>query len=284
MKEIAENVYVESSYYGVTVSAIATGDGVICIDSPLLPSEARDWRARIAKLTSQPVRQVIYTDANRDRVLGSQHLGGAVVMHDLANEVFKSYGDAFRQQIAESLSRRAPEDSLEIITNLRLPVPQLTFSKQMTITHGSVSIVLQHVGGATPGSLFVRLPQQSVLFAGDLVTANSHPYMVEADFDRWIELLKSISQKPPAKYIIPGRGGMVARKGDLNKLLTYLRASRTRIRSLTRSKRSRLDIAPLAQEFLSRYPVPDSERELMLRRIRAGLEHAFDIYSKQMEK
>jgi glyoxylase-like metal-dependent hydrolase (beta-lactamase superfamily II) len=279
MKEVAANIYVESGYQGVTVGAIVTGDGVICIDSPLLPSEARDWQARLAKLTNQPIRQVIYTDANRDRVLSGQYLGGAVVMHDLAHEMLESYGDAFRQQIAESLSRCAPQDSLEIITNLHLPVPQVTFSKHMTLTHGASSIILQHVGGASPGSLFVLLPDQNVLFAGDLVTVNTHPHMADADFDRWIELLKSISQKPP-KYIIPGRGGVLARKGDLKKLLTYLRSLCTRIRSLIRSKRSRFDTAALIQDFLPRFPVTDSEREAAQRRIRAGLEHAFDFYNK----
>jgi glyoxylase-like metal-dependent hydrolase (beta-lactamase superfamily II) len=75
MQKVAPDVYIESGYYGVTVGAIITGDGVICVDSPMLPADARDWKSRLAGLTSQPVRYVIYTDAHRDRVLGSQYLG-----------------------------------------------------------------------------------------------------------------------------------------------------------------------------------------------------------------
>src|SRR5512136_2274483 len=102
MKQIAPSIHVHDGYRGVTVGCIITPQGPICIDSPTLPSDARDWRERIAKLSDKPVRMVVLTDAHRDRILGAQYLGGIVVAHDLTWDRIKSLGDTIRQPAADS--------------------------------------------------------------------------------------------------------------------------------------------------------------------------------------
>ncbi|HZY43589.1 MAG TPA: MBL fold metallo-hydrolase, partial [Anaerolineae bacterium] len=74
MEKLSPHVYVESGYRGCTVGAIVTPEGVICIDTPLLPADARHWRGQLAQLTDKPIRYVIFTDGHRDRVIGQQWL------------------------------------------------------------------------------------------------------------------------------------------------------------------------------------------------------------------
>ena len=272
MKQIAPHIYVKDTYRGVTVGCIVTDAGVICIDSPLLPADARDWRAQIARLSPKPVRFVVLTDANRDRILGVQYLGGTVVAHEVAWEKMKSLGDAFRQQAADSL---APCDA-DVAADWRIALPQITFTNKLVLFQGDVPVVIQHVGGATPGSVWVHLPKQNALFMGDLATPNVHPLAAEADLATWLDVLRQVQNKNfPAKLIIPGRGSP-CKKAALEPTANYLRTMRARVQAHIRSRKPRADLALLVSEFLGRYPVADDDLDCIQRRIRAGLDHIYD--------
>ena len=272
MKQIAPHIYIKDNYRGVTVGCIVTDEGVICIDSPMLPADARDWRAQIAKLSPKPVRFVVLTDANRDRILGVQYLGGTVVAHEDAWEKIKSLGDTFRQQAADSIS---PCDA-DVASDWRIALPQITFTNRLMLFHGDVSVMIQHVGGATPGSVWVHLPKQNVLFMGDLATPNVHPLAAEADLATWLDVLRKVQDKNfPAKLIIPGRGSP-CKKVALGPTAAYLRTMRARVQAHIRSRKPRADMAPLVSEFLDRYSVADDDLDCIQRRIRAGLDHIYD--------
>jgi glyoxylase-like metal-dependent hydrolase (beta-lactamase superfamily II) len=277
MKQIAPHIYVENGYRGVTVGCMVTDSGVICIDSPTSPADAHDWRAQIARLSNKPVRFVILTDAHRDRILGLQYLGGAVVAHEAAWEKMKSYGDTFRQQAVDTLSPCNGISPAEVAADLRIVLPQITFTNTLALHKGDSPIVLQHVGGATPGSIWVHLPKQNVLFMGDLVTPRTHPVASEGDLATWLDLLAQAQQKDfPVRTIVPGRGSP-CRKSALGSMANYLRAMRTRVQSFIRSRRPKADTALLVPEFLARYPVAPDELECMQRRIKAGLDHIYDL-------
>ena len=276
MKQIAPHIYVKDNYRGVTVGCIVTDAGVICIDSPMLPADARDWRAQIAKLSPKPVRFVVLTDANRDRILGVQYLGGTVVAHEDAWEKIKSLGDTFRQQAADSLAPCGADAAADVAADWRIALPQITFTNRLMLFHGDVPVVIQHVGGATPGSVWVHLPKQNVLFMGDLATPNVHPLAAEADLATWLDVLRQVQDKNfPAKLIIPGRGSP-CKKVALGPTAAYLRTMRARVQAHIRSRKPRADMALLISEFLDRYSVADDDLDCIQRRIRAGLDHIYD--------
>jgi cyclase len=283
MKQIAPNIYVEDGYRGVTVGCIVTDAGAICIDSPMLPADARDWRAQIAKHTDKPVQFVALTDAHRDRILGVQYLGGAVVAHEAAWDKMKSLGDAFRQQAADSVAPCGAEAAAEIAADLHIVLPQITFVDTLALHLGNMPVIIRHVGGATPGSVWVHLPQSNVLFMGDLLTVNYHPWMAEGDIAAWIKLLDQVQRKDfAAKVIVPGRGSP-ARKAALGPMAAYLNAMRTRVQALVRSRKLKAETAQLVPEFLARYPVAEDDRECVQRRIKVGLDHLYDtLKSKKL--
>ena len=277
MDKIANSVYVSSSYRGVTVGAIVTSAGVIGVDAPMLPADARDWRTQIASVTDRPVRYVITTDGHRDRLLGQHWLGGAVIATEFTAEKMRSYGDTFRQQVADFLSHHgAPEAAEEIMLNLKVVQPQISFSGRLIVHAGSPRVEVWSVGGANPGSAWVVVPDAGVVFAGDLLTLTAHPVMSESNTALWLERLAEL-RKPafPAKKIVPGRGP-VAKKADTQAMSEYLRGVRSKVRALIKSRKPKNDVALLVPSFLSRFPIAEGERERMQRRIRAGLEHVYD--------
>ncbi len=285
MDKLTPQVVVESGYRGCTVGAIVTPSGVVCVDTPLLPSDARHWRARLAGLSNQPIVYTIYTDGHRDRVLGQQWLGGMVVAHEATWEKLRSYGDAMRQQVVEFLTHHgAPEAAEELSRHLQLGLPQLTVSDGgvLTLHLGKPKIVVRPVGGATPGSVWVELPDQGVVFAGDVVTQRTHPFMSEASTAHWLERLAELRDPNYfATKIVPGRGGGY-RRADTQKVVDYLTDMRARVRKIMTERRGKFDAAELLPAFLDRFPIPNDEHERVQRRIRTGLERVYE--ELKMEK
>ncbi len=287
MDKLTPHVYVESGYRGSTVGAILTPDGVICVDTPLLPAEARHWRERIASITDAPITYTIYTDGHRDRVLGTQWLGGKVVAHEATWEKLRSYGDAIRQQVIEFLAHHhALEAAEELSRSLQLALPDLTVSAGGTLTLciGRPQVVVRPVGGATPASLWVELPDQGVAFAGDLVTQNTHPFMSEAHTAVWLERLAELRDTAFfAAKIVPGRGGSY-RRSDVQKTQDYLTDMRTRVRAVMTERRGKFDAGELIGEFVTRFPIPDDEHERVQRRVRTGLEKVYEELKSEKRK
>lgn len=279
MDKLSPHVYVESGYRGCTVGAILTPTEVICIDTPLLPADARHWRGQIAQLTDKPIRYVIFTDGHRDRVLGHQYLGGMVVAHEQTYEKIRGFGDAFRQQMVEFLAHHgAPQAADEISHTFQLALPQLTIGDGgvLMLHINKPRVVIRPVGGATPGSVWVELPDQNITFVGDLVSLNTHPFMSEANTVLWLQRLAELGDKKYfATKIVPGRGG-IYRKQDAQKVAHYLSDMRAQLRKLMAKHRGKIDAGELLPAFLDRFPVPHGESERVQRRIRTGLERVHE--------
>jgi glyoxylase-like metal-dependent hydrolase (beta-lactamase superfamily II) len=287
MEKLTSQVYVEHGYRGCSVGVILTPKGAVCVDTPLLPAEARHWRTQIATLTNLPIIYTIYTDGHRDRVLGQQWLGGMVVAHEATWEKLRSYGDAMRQQVVEFLAHYgAPEAAEEIARHLQLGLPELTVSNggSLTLHLDKPRIVIRPVGGATPGSVWVELPDQGVVFAGDVVTQSTHPFMSEATTLTWLERLNELhSTDYFATKIVPGRGGG-HRRADTQKVTDYLTDMRKRVKELMTERRAKYDAAELVPEFLHRFPIPEGEHERVQRRVRAGLDRVSEEMKTEKRK
>ena len=57
-QEIAPGVYINTFYRGCTPGFVVTKEGLILIDTPLIPKQAKDWREQIA--TEAPQSPIIY--------------------------------------------------------------------------------------------------------------------------------------------------------------------------------------------------------------------------------
>ncbi|HZY42827.1 MAG TPA: hypothetical protein VFF59_12605 [Anaerolineae bacterium] len=287
MDKLSPNVYVETGYRGSTVGAIITPLGVICVDTPLLPSDARHWRQQIAQVTRQPIAYLIYTDGHRDRVLGHQWLGGQPVAHEATWEKMRSYGDALRQQVVEFLAHHgAPEAASEISQHLQLGLPQLTVADRSTLTLHSARpcVVVRPVGGANPGSVWVELPDQGVTFAGDLLTLNTHPFMSEANTRVWLERLAELRDPNYiVTKIVPGRG-TTFRRADAQKVTDYLNDMRTQMQQMLTARRGKFDPAELMPNFSDRFAIPPGEHERVQRRVKTGLERVAEELKLEKRK
>jgi glyoxylase-like metal-dependent hydrolase (beta-lactamase superfamily II) len=76
----------------------------------------------------------------------------------------------------------------------------------MTLWMGQLEVQLLQLGrGHTKGDTVAWLPQQKILFSGDLVEFDATPYAGDAYFKDWPQTLDNIAALKPEK-LVPGRG------------------------------------------------------------------------------
>ncbi|HBM60529.1 MAG TPA: MBL fold metallo-hydrolase, partial [Citreicella sp.] len=84
--------------------------------------------------------------------------------------------------------------------------PTVTFSDRMTVYLGRRRVDILHLGRAhTAGDAVVWVPDQEVMFTGDIVEFHSACYCGDGHFADWPETLAQIAAYEP-RAIAPGRG------------------------------------------------------------------------------
>jgi glyoxylase-like metal-dependent hydrolase (beta-lactamase superfamily II) len=273
MQKLAKDVYVESGFSGVTVGAVVADSGIVCIDAPTHPADARRWRLKLNQLSQKPVLYVINLDHHRDRVLGSQWFEAPVIAHEATSERLRQLPELFKGAASEA---GADADLAAEVGGVRLVLPQLTFSGRMALAVDGHVLNLVARPGSAPGAIWVELASERIVFTGDAVTLGVPPPMQEANLEDWLANLAELRRaRYPASVIVPGRGAPTDKKG-LKPMEDFLKLVRRRVGALARGKKTRADAAALAETLLAQFNVPAAMREHYARRLRAGLEHLYD--------
>jgi cyclase len=124
-----------------------------------------------------------------------------------------------RQQArARDIAKRRNE--LTELASLRVISPNLVFDQELSIDLGDRTVVLHDWGRAnSPHDVTVYLPQENVIFTGDIVVQAPLPYVTESFPMPWISVLRRLESHPYAA-IVPGHGPVMPDA-------TYLRQLRT---------------------------------------------------------
>lgn len=274
MRQIGQGIYAETGYQGCNVGFVVTGEGVILINTPLSPLEARLWRDEIARVTDQKVIYIINTDYHPNCVVGDYIFGAPVIAHELAWKKMKSYGDSFRQRLVASF-----EDAPKVATalkRLKIVLPQITLTDRMTLHKGNKELRLIYVGGHTPSSIIVHVPGDGVLFAGDVVVNGLHPLMGEANSKEWLGALTYI-RRPwvKAEIIVPSEGE-ICDKEVTNQLSLYIRRLRARIRGMYATGHGRAASVASVADMIDFFPGGDEEGKGPKQRLKTNAERVYE--------
>ncbi|MGJ7529145.1 MBL fold metallo-hydrolase [Variovorax sp. GB1P17] len=199
---------------------VVTRDSVVMIDALGSPAVAERVVAQIRKITPKPISHVILTHYHADHVYGLQvfkALGAQVIAHTLGKAYLNS--DTARLRLEASRKDIAPW----IDDKTRLVPADVWLDGPTEMTIGGTRFVIQPAGPAhTPEDLAIYLPQQKVLFAGDIVFRNRIPYVGTADSRHWIASLDALLALD-ARTIVPGHGPASDEpKKDLQQTRDYL--------------------------------------------------------------
>ncbi|HEY2927326.1 MBL fold metallo-hydrolase [Piscinibacter sp.] len=200
---LSDNAYAYTAEGDPNTGVIIGDDAVLVIDTQATPVMAQDVIARIRGVTDLPVKYVLMSHYHAVRVLGaSAYQPQEIIASQDTYELIVERG----AQDMQSEIERFPRLFRAVETIPGLTWPTITFQGEMTLWLGKLEVKLLQLGrGHTKGDTVAWLPQQRILFSGDLVEFDATPYAGDAYFNDWPQTLDRIAALQPSA-LVPGRG------------------------------------------------------------------------------
>lgn len=271
LQEIAKNVFVELDYEGANVGCILTEVGAIVIDTPMIPEEAKHWAKTVAKLTDKVI-YVFNTDHHRAHIMGNQYFEAPVLAHEAGWKEMANYKDTFIERTKNLFKKRT--EIQQQFNHIRIVKPELCFTGKLIIERGGREIYFVHLGGHTPATSGIFLPDERILFTGDLVVVEEHPALGQCDSEEWLAKLRWLRRQ---KYslVVPGHGPLCNVEAS-EPVSEYIRAMRSKVRSQYKAGRSKAEAAVVISQMLDLFPYRPGEKSIIEKRIRAGVSRVYD--------
>jgi glyoxylase-like metal-dependent hydrolase (beta-lactamase superfamily II) len=173
-------------------------------------------------VTDKPIKYVVLSHYHAVRVLGAsayqpEHIIASQDTYDLIVE----RGEADK---ASEIGRfpRLFRNVESVPAGMTWPT--LTFQNKMTLWLGKLEVQILQLGrGHTKGDTVVWLPQEKVLFSGDLVEFDATPYAGDAYFQDWPKTLDNVAALKP-QALVPGRGAALQGEAQVAQGLAGTRA------------------------------------------------------------
>ncbi|MGL4282063.1 MAG: MBL fold metallo-hydrolase [Albidovulum sp.] len=201
--KIGEGLYAFTAEGDPNTGVIIGDDSVMIVEAQATPRLARKVIDCVRSVTDKPISHVVLTHYHAVRVLGASAYGAReIIMSDVAAAMVEERG----QEDWDSEFGRFPRlfRGHEEIPGLTRPTT--TFSERMTVYLGKRRVEIMVLGRAhTAGDAVIWVPDQEVMFTGDIVEYHSACYCGDGHFNDWPETLANIAAYEP-KAIAPGRG------------------------------------------------------------------------------
>jgi len=200
---LSEHAYAYTAEGDPNTGVVVGDDGVMVIDAQATPVMAQDVVRRIREVTDKPIRYVTLSHYHAVRVLGAS---GYAPEHVIASrDTFDLIVERGEQDMKSEIER-FPRLFRAVESVPGLTWPTLVFERRLTLTMGRLRVeILQPGRGHTKGDTVVWLPDERILFSGDLVEYDATPYTGDAYLGDWPATLDAIAALNPQK-LVPGRG------------------------------------------------------------------------------
>lgn len=220
IEEVAPKVYAYIQAFGElgvsNAGLLLDRGGNMAVDALMVPSMTRRFLAAIQKLSKRPVSRLVNTHHHIDHSGGNFLFRGAeVVSHTACRDEMVRSGIA-----VEAYQQRIPRFAKEF-PQLKPKPPTVTFEDRLVFHQSGREIELRHLGPAhTFGDAFVYLPQDKLLFAGDLAFYYVTPLAFQGHVGNWIKVADRLL-KLDVETIVPGHGPIGGKK-ELREMRAYL--------------------------------------------------------------
>jgi glyoxylase-like metal-dependent hydrolase (beta-lactamase superfamily II)/ubiquinone/menaquinone biosynthesis C-methylase UbiE len=237
---VTDRVYCATGYAVSNVLYVVTGAGLVVIDTTESMAAARASFDEFRKVSSAPVSHIIYTHFHGD------HIRGAKVFHTPATQVIAQ--KRLPEEVAyvtRMLPYRKRVTALQFgfrlkpesrgVTLLNEPesgyvAPDILFDERYLFREGDLSFELYHTEGETVDHLMVWIPEERVLFPGDLYYFGfpmlSNPMRPDRPVRNWAESLERMRALHPQR-LVPSHSEPLCGAEEIDSALAnYARAIR----------------------------------------------------------
>jgi glyoxylase-like metal-dependent hydrolase (beta-lactamase superfamily II) len=209
---------------------IVTSEGVVAIDALASPQQGEQLAQAIRRVTPRPVRWLVLTHHHPDHHFGAvvfRRMGAKVIAHPDRRVLAAEAGE---DALIADWVRVVGLDAMRGFEFADIPDRPVTGSD--TLRFGGKTIVITHPGSAhTSGDLMIWLPEERVLFAGDILVEDGVTMVVDGNSSQLLKALALIDSLDP-RVAVPGHGAIPRSPRELvARTRRYITALRTEMRS-----------------------------------------------------
>jgi glyoxylase-like metal-dependent hydrolase (beta-lactamase superfamily II) len=246
VEKVADGVWMATTEQSSNVGWFLVGDEVVVVDSGADAETGKVLLEKIRETAGKPVRYLIITHAHGD------HAGGTGIFVAAGADVISSESAA--PGLAPLVGAAAKGKS-----------GLLALSERLVLFGNTRRVAIYFLGPAhSAGDIVVLLPDEKVLFSGDIAVGKRAPYMLSPDVDPrgWENILARLA-KLEIEKVVPGHGtlgtrqaiadtyGYVKRVNDLAHTFVLEKANATLIEARLRRPDTKLEPASITPEFIA---------------------------------
>jgi cyclase len=250
MDRISKGVYFENHFRGCNASFVVTEEGLVAIDTPMAPDDAKKWLGEMSKYGR--LRYLINTEPHPDHAAGNYWFDCTIVGHEGTRQALQH---ADLEDLKGMLKHMSPGTVLDKEYHYRLP--SITFSQNMTLYLGKHTFHLISMPGHTTSQTAVYVPEEKVVFTGDNVVQRMPIFLGSLPY-AWLDSLNRL-EKLDVDIIVPGHGNTCDK--------TYLPQMRDAVRYCLDSVKSAVNKGMSLEEilekvtFADRYPASMKDKQ-----------------------
>lgn len=222
-QEIGTCLWVKQNTPFATNTGLLIGTGHACLIDPGISSDNLTEIKHFVANQDAEVNTIILTHAHWDHLLGAAWFPNArMVAHKTYLEVIKNHHEHLVQQVASW--RVSEADTPEVWAP---PQPTKVYSHTLVMLLGDIPLRLIHTPGHTVDHSAVYIPQEKILWAGDMLSDHELPLVEDINaYNRSLATLAALD----VNILVPGHGKPALDSADITTRFdqdcTYLQALR----------------------------------------------------------
>jgi glyoxylase-like metal-dependent hydrolase (beta-lactamase superfamily II) len=217
LRRIARDVYAclqEDKGLGCSNSGFVNRGGGLVVDTFWDLPHTRKMMELYGTVSPDPAGRVVNTHHNGDHCWGNQLFRDAeIIGHRLCAEAMvkdltpEAMAGLLRSPDLDPELRGFAEDLREFdFSGIEITPPTTLIEDSLELDLEGIDVEILYVGPAhTAGDVIVWLPDEKVVFGGDILWARCTPIGWEGTFERWMAALDRILEFGP-EVVVPGHG------------------------------------------------------------------------------
>jgi cyclase len=202
VEEVAERVFAyvqpDGSWWINNTGFLVADDGVTAIDTCSTERRTRAFLDAVQAVSPAPIRLVVNTHHHGDHTHGNYLTHpAAIVAHERCRELILETGILHVPGVWEDVDWG----------ELEVAPPIVTFDDTLTVYSGDTRVELHYIGtpAHTTNDVVAWLPEQRVLYAGDLVFNGGTPFILMGSLAGALESVQRL-RSFDAEVVVPGHG------------------------------------------------------------------------------
>ncbi len=249
LQELVRGVFaavaVDGGWAICNAGVVDLGEQTLVFDTFVNQDAASDLKQAAEKLTGNPVSTVINSHWHSDHIKGNQCFTGAQIVSTAKTvEVMATIKRRYETDV-ESIRKGLEKELAAVLAGpdgpdkvldegykrghlaglptLRYTLPSLTFEDHMSFDgRDRRAEAITYGGGHTVSDVVLHLPEERIVFLGDLLFIDYQPYLSDGNAEELLRILDRI-EALDAKTLVPGHGPVGTPK-DISPVKDYVLA------------------------------------------------------------